>query len=352
MAHNLEKHDFVAFRTEQHVGSGVGFFNAAQPWWAREGIDFADGGNWTRYGTPIDHLAKDATGDDVLAACKLDWTVSKRRLFDADGNEVKSHRGLFRDDVNSNLGVVGKDWHVTQNKVGFDFIVPFLQKGQAHLDSAGSCKGSKLVWLSAKLNESFALFDGRDTHEAFLLFAISHQSGVANHAKLVATRTVCNNSLDINVEGYSRHWFRWDHTKPFSVEEAQERLGIARKAFQDEKALYESFTEVSLSKTADIVSFFKKTYGLTDPKPEDKKAEEKEERNNKIIEALLGSYHTQPGKEFGEGSLWQALNAVTYHVDNVAGRNGQHGFASSQFGNGSGIKHRAKIIAKQFALAA
>jgi phage/plasmid-like protein (TIGR03299 family) len=348
MAHNfIEGEDYTVFRTQ---GDGSNFWNRATPWWAKEKSN-ADT-SWRRYGEAIDDLPLDACSEDVLKRAKLDWTVDKQRLFTENGNEVKTHRGLVRSDNARDFGVCGKDWHVTQNKTGFDFIVPFIQKGEASLDSAGSCQGGRIVYISAKLNETFVTADGRDSTEGYLLFALSHKPGTANHAKLVGNRTICNNTYDINVGAHSRHWFRWDHTKPFNAEEAQLRLGLVREAFLAEGEITKALAGVSLRKTTDIVAFFKASVGIKDPANDDPKRDEKEARNQKIIDGLLTSYFTQPGNELGLGNAWQALNAVTYHVDHVAGRNGPLGFASAQWGNGSLIKNRARKEAHKLLLAA
>ena len=51
---------------------------------------------------------------ELLTASKTDWTVSKRPLFGPNG-EVTPGYGIFRDDSQDCLGLVGGKYTITQN---------------------------------------------------------------------------------------------------------------------------------------------------------------------------------------------------------------------------------------------
>jgi hypothetical protein len=62
--------------------------------------------------------------------------------------------------------------------------------------------------------------------------------------------------------------------------------------------------------------------------------------------------HTQPGAELGEGTWWQAYNAVTYLTDHELGRNADSRLTSSWYGTNRNLKVRALESAVAMAEAA
>jgi phage/plasmid-like protein (TIGR03299 family) len=64
---------------------------------------------------------------ELLIASKTDWTVSKRPLFGPNGEETPGF-GIFRDDVNHCLGLVGSKYTITQNQEVLEML----------MDAAGS----------------------------------------------------------------------------------------------------------------------------------------------------------------------------------------------------------------------
>lgn len=58
----------------------------------------------------------------LLTQSNTDWTVSKRPLFDADGNPTNGY-GIFRDDTDKCLGLVGSKYTITQNSEVVDMLL-------------------------------------------------------------------------------------------------------------------------------------------------------------------------------------------------------------------------------------
>ena len=52
-------------------------------------------------------------------------------------------------------------------------------------------------------------------------------------------------------------------------------------------------------------------------------------RTGETVRELMS---TQPGAQYGEGTWWQAYNAVTYFTDHVAGRSNDTRMQSAWFG--------------------
>jgi phage/plasmid-like protein (TIGR03299 family) len=64
---------------------------------------------------------------ELLITSKTDWSVSKRPLFGPNGEETPGY-GIFRDDTNNCLGLVGSKYTITQNEEVLEML----------MDAAGS----------------------------------------------------------------------------------------------------------------------------------------------------------------------------------------------------------------------
>jgi hypothetical protein len=87
--------------------------------------------------------------------------------------------------------------------------------------------------------------------------------------------------------------------------------------------------------------FFETLLGIEQRRAEAEAAGEEESGMGKrVLERLLESYETQPGREFAPGTAWQAYNAVTYFVDHKRGRD-ENRQDNSLFGAGAAPKRKA-----------
>ena len=70
---------------------------------------------------------------------------------------------------------------------------------------------------------------------------------------------------------------------------------------------------------------------------------------NKTLETLSEVLLTQPGANMSKNTWWQALNAVTYYIDHVSGRDRDATMTSVWLGQKGALKRRALDSAVQFA---
>lgn len=106
------------------------------------------------------------TVDEALVAAGLDWEVKPYPLFsniplgsqDAQGRDqflkvpVNGNKAIIRSSDNKVLGVVGKGYRPLQNKEGFSFFDEALQNDLATIETAGSLRGGRRVWMLAHIN--------------------------------------------------------------------------------------------------------------------------------------------------------------------------------------------------------
>ena len=91
----------------------------------------------------------------TMAANGLDWSVTKRMVQYSADDGVKSFPGqyvLTRNDNQSPLSIVGKDYHAIQNIDSFDMFdnLTFIG-GFAEYVRAGCTRGGQKIFIEAKL---------------------------------------------------------------------------------------------------------------------------------------------------------------------------------------------------------
>ena len=111
-------------------------------------------------------LPEAPTSEDAIVAAGLDWTVEKKPIFDADGNQINNYFANTRDKDNSVLGIVSGRYEIVQNKEAFDFTDSLIDEGMTY-EAAGSLKEGKVVWLLGKLPKTAILGDDVEPYVCF-----------------------------------------------------------------------------------------------------------------------------------------------------------------------------------------
>ena len=118
-------------------------------------------------------------------------------------NLVHSHCATVREDNGTNLGVVGSNYGVVQNKDAFkfvDFIVNGMAGGdgnKAVITSCGTLGGGSRMFVSAKLPNSMKISGDNSPIDDYLLFTNSHDGSFAVQVLFTPVRVVCQNTLNL-----------------------------------------------------------------------------------------------------------------------------------------------------------
>ena len=320
---------------------------------------------WHGLGVPV---SNDLTVEEMLEAAGLDWQVQKVPLFyramtqvdapapagvssifgRATGRTFKQEEyesgkyALIRDTDNKILTTVSGTWNPCQNHEAFTIFEEFVERNELEMHTAGSLKGGQLVWCLAKMKNEFVLFN-EDKTEQYLLLVNPHQFGRAIHIRNTPIRVVCNNTLTLSLSQDVEVQANQTHRNVFDPEEMKEAIGIA--TLQLEK--YEDMARFICSKRYNMTTvqeYFDKVF----PNMSVKRGNE-HSRNSEICMNLL---EEQPGAEFGEGTWWQAYNAVTYLADHVHGKDTEQRMNSAWFGQNASRKVMALNSAIEYAEAA
>jgi len=285
----------------------------------------------------------------MMQKAGCDWTVSKQQMYVLDGIPVTGKKALIRDSDNSVLDIVGDDWNPVQNDEAFEFFHEYCMAGDMEMHTAGSLDNGRNVWVLAKVKESFSIL-GDDQVDSYLLFSNPHKYGKAIDVRFTPIRVVCNNTLTMSLNADSKNQVKLNHRTVFDADNVKQTLGIAHDKFEKYKEVAEFLSSKRYTNES-LVNYYNEVFPHTYAGSKGKIVESFDDLT-KNAKAAHGVLHTQPGATKGEGSFWQAFNAVTFMTDHVLGRENDTRLASSWYGVNKNKKTKALETALEFAQAA
>lgn len=294
-------------------------------------------------------VPSDLSPAQMLEKAGLDWTVQKVPAFaNIDGAQTNvGWSALVRSSDSEMLSVVSNDWNPVQNHEAFEFFHEYCAAGDMEMHTAGSLRDGQIVWVLAKIKDSFELFKG-DTVESYLLFTNPHKFGQSIDVRFTPIRVVCNNTLTLSLSQNADRMVKKSHRTEFDAALVKEQLGIAT----DKLAKYKEMAAFLGSKRytgETLKEYFNKIFPVLAYNKE--KGPQRKDLSKSATHALeiIG---TQPGAQYAEGSWWQAFNAVTYLTDHKIGKTADSRLQSAWFGANKNLKLKALETAVEFAEAA
>lgn len=304
---------------------------------------------WHGLGTEVSDTI---TTDAMLKASGLDWKVSKEVLYLGDNTEVPKMRAIVRDTDKKVLSIVGSTYKVTQNSEVFDFFRKFIEAGDMTLETAGSLHGGQYVWCLARVKKDFSI--GKDDEmRSYLLLCNPHIYGYSRTVKFTSVRVVCWNTLNfalgaaLNGKRTPGRSFSIPHSIEFNdvAKAAAERaLGIAMEQAAEYEEAVKVFAKTKMKSDA-VLDYFQEVLKY------DPRAAKVRKDGTPRIPSMLSKFNealeAAPGHDLksSKGTLWGALNAVTYVIDHEMGRSRDNGLTGAWFGYTGDIKKRAFVLA-------
>jgi phage/plasmid-like protein (TIGR03299 family) len=249
---------------------------------------------------------------ELLEKTKTNWSVEKKPLFSECGLPTGSY-GNFRNDNNSWLGTVTKNYVVMQNATLAENLI------EASIDVSKKFRGGLLdsgrkIYYQAEIeNEQIA----NDTIKRYVTILNSHDSTSSIGFGFTNKVVICQNTF---------HMAMREVQKIRHAKSANERIEIARKEIkiilEAENLVMDNFKRMADTK---ITANAKKKIiaNLFDIEEEDLGKEEAEFSTKKVNQMknfakILDSELDSHGK-----TLWGLFNAVTYKTNHEDGKEGK-----------------------------
>lgn len=320
-------------------------------------IAYAGETPWHGLGTKV---PPDLTPAQMCKAAGLDWKVEKRQNKNTlNGKEIIDQSGILvrlpngtsvkKESILTRMPNASA-WHEYQNEQAFDFFNDFIAAGDMEMHTAGSLADGELMWVLARVKESFYVVKKKDEVQSYLLFTNPHRFGMSIDTRFTPTRVVCNNTLSLALNTASAQKVSSTHRSPFNADMVKEKLGLASYKMTEYKERAQ-FLATKQYKNEDIVEYFKRLF----PAPTPKKEEEQKRKTPEFSRAAnysMAVLNTQPGADIAPGTFWNLYNAATYYTNHLAGKSDSSRVESLWYGGSQKKNVEALNLAVEMANAA
>jgi len=283
-----------------------------------------------------------------LKAARLEWHLERlpvQYLVDGKIRTMPDRFVLARSDTRDALSVVSGDYQLVQPKAVLEFYRDLVSDFGYTLETAGALNGGRKVWALASTGVIDSVGgQGEDPMKLYVLLATSCDKTLATTAAFTSVRVVCQNTLffalaDVKSEG--RKHIKVPHTRRFEMDAVKQQLGLIDVSWS---RFLEQIRAAAAHKMDDdkVSTFFDSVLGRKPPQSLSAKAE-RDHIN------MMSLYRSAPGQavETAKGTLWGAVNAVTYYSDHVRASGLVERLDSAWFGAGNSRKERAWAVAEE-----
>jgi phage/plasmid-like protein (TIGR03299 family) len=337
----------------------------------------SNGKPWHGYGA---HIEDGMTAEQIAEIAGLNFRVEKAPAFyhvpnanfdpakpvGADNLEMltrsyENRAVLYRDDTLEALSVMSESHYTPAQPIELlNGLMELTKDSGFEMDVCGALRGGKVVWgLAKRVGEQGEI--AGDVILPHVLLLSSYDGTYARTGRLTSVRVVCQNTVSLSGMIDAKTTTKQRNSAEFTLEKANDlfdNLGSYDKAFADYLEASRAMAGVKLS--SDTLSrFFAKLYApdaLKDAdnflKTEinfDNKKVTTNQRNN--VRDLLNIFRDSPGAELpsANGTLWGALNAVTFFQDHAARTKDNKRWESATLGAGNAKKDAALKLALSMA---
>ncbi len=204
------------------------------------------------------------TSEEAIKHAGLDYEVVKSPLFTKGSGiietsgaleigstklEVPNYFANIRTDNNAVLGVVGKDYHIVQNREAFNFFDAIVGGDEGILyETAGALGNGERIFITAKLPDYIRVGDGDDVTEKYIFLTTSHDGSGSITAAFTPIRVVCQNTLNASLRNMT-NVVRIKHTSGAKqrIENAHKIMGLANTLSNQLENIFNNWSKVRVT---------------------------------------------------------------------------------------------------------
>jgi phage/plasmid-like protein (TIGR03299 family) len=256
----------------------------------------------------------------AMQKANLGWKVDIREIsYDTPTGPmvVPDRLATVRSDTQDVLGIVSKSYRVCQN-VELAGIIDGLGKAVPKIESAGSLRGGRDVFLLARLGSFKADDAGLDQVDQYMLFSNAHDGTGALGITPTTVRVVCKNTLEAATSARgAMHVVR-------HVQNLSEQLKLVADhilSVVDQHATFaEAVSALSAKKMSkdQLQEYFAQVFVAIEGKQAIEREREKmAAKAERVIAEWQKSLIAEDNLIGRPNTAWAALNAVTHWADHT-----------------------------------
>lgn len=285
----------------------------------------------------IETWAREAGMDFTIAGAPVTFTTENGKTYAQGSKQV-----LYRTDTDEALGVVGNKYQVVQPITILEFFRNLVADYGMQLETAGVLFNGSKYWALAKTGAE-ARIKGQDVIRQYLMLATACDGSLRTTAKMVDTRVVCNNTIQMAV-GESSGEIKVSHSSTFDAYKVQSDLGIYDGIWKTHVESVKAMADRKITAN-EAIAFVVAMFGDTKRPLED---------NVKIpavgkVLSLYDGYGKGSDFKSSKGTLYGVLNACTEYADWHIGKNQDRRLESAWLYQGSNLKQHAFDMALKLA---
>lgn len=278
------------------------------------------------------------TSAEAIIHAGLNYEVEKAPLFTKGAGLIETANGIefgstelevpnffanIRTDNNAVLGVVGKDYHIVQNRDAFNFFDAIVGGGDGILyETAGALGKGERIFITAKLPDYIRVGNGDDVTEKYIFLTTSHDGSGSITAAFTPIRIVCQNTLNASLRTMT-NVVRIKHTSGAKqrIENAHKIMGLANNLSNQLEGIFNQWSKIRATdrEVKKLIQLAlcpnKETLELIRKGAEDEFSTVfKNTIDNAMIYAMENDTQLM---DTTKGTLFGAYNAVTGYYQNV-----------------------------------
>lgn len=204
------------------------------------------------------------TSKEAIQHAGLDYEVVKSPLFTNGSGIIETNNAIeigcnelevpnyfanIRTDNNAVLGVVGKDYHIVQNREAFNFFDAIVGGEEGFFyETAGALGKGERIFITAKLPDYIRVGNGDDVIEKFIFLTTSHDGSGSITAAFTPIRIVCQNTLNASLRNMT-NVVRIKHTSGAKqrIENAHKIMGLANTLSTQLENIFNNWSKVRVT---------------------------------------------------------------------------------------------------------
>lgn len=191
------------------------------------------------------------TSSEAIVHAGLDYEVVKKPLYTETSEDgrfwIPEYCATVRTDNHDVLGVVGKDYHIVQNKDAFSFFDSIVGGNGILYETAGALGKGERIFITAKLPD-YIRVGKDDLIEKYLFLTTSHDGSGSITAAFTPVRIVCANTLNAALKTQT-NTVRIRHTSNAKtrLEQAHKVMGITDTMSSQLEQVFNKWSTVRIS---------------------------------------------------------------------------------------------------------
>lgn len=304
---------------------------------------------WHGLGTKILTIP---TIEEAMVAAGLNWTVGLKDLKTVDDEDV-THKATYRQTDGKILGVVGPTYQPLQNAAAFAFFQPFLDANLATLETAGSLREGKRVWVMAKIAKDPMVIvkEADDVVQQYILLSNSHDGTLAVRVGYTPVRVVCSNTMAMAHSNTASKLIRLKHSANVeqNLEAVREIMNVAQAEFEATATQFKLLASKQISRK-DLERLVKIVFS----QKKDLSVKELDDSTSRVLSKIIPLFEQGRGNDLPgvKGTYWAAYNSINEYLQYERGDNNALRMDSMWFGTSASLNKKALDTAVGMVLSA